>query len=67
MVSGQASFVGGRLTERAKDEKLPFKLGSGLRDLKKTCPEIFRRCRKAGIHIYQQPAGFEDVIITKWK
>ena len=56
-----------KLTERVKDEKLPSKLGSGLRGPKKTFPEICRRFKKAGIHIYQQPAGFEDVIISKWK
>eukprot|EP00959_Pyramimonas_sp_CCMP1952_P279264 5838707-Pyramimonas_sp.AAC.1 len=29
--------------------------------------ELFRRLRELGVEIYQQPAGFEDSVITVWK
>ena len=59
--------MNGKLIEREKDEKLPPNLGKGIRDLKKSCPDLMERAAKCKIHIYQQPAGFEDPIISKWK
>ena len=41
--------------------------GKAILDLRKECPELWARLTKAGIKVYQQPAGFEDAVITAWK
>ena len=42
-------------------------LGKGLLDLYNEHPQFFDQLDEAGIQIYQQPAAFEDSIITCWK
>jgi hypothetical protein len=54
-------------TKRVAGEKVPANLGKAIRDLKRLKPEFWQRLQDAQIEIYQQPAGFEDGIITAWK
>ena len=48
-------------------EKLPPALGKGLLEIRENVPELWEKAHKAGIRFYQQPAGFEDAVITYWK
>ena len=42
-------------------------LGSQILDFRRDHPELFQKMKEEGLRFYQQPAGFEDSIITCWK
>ena len=46
---------------------MPEKLAQTLRDLRTKNRDLFSRLERLGVEIYQQPAGFEDSVITAWK
>ena len=48
-------------------EPLPLQLGKGLLNVRDQCPELWNKARDLGFLFYQQPAGFEDMLIMKWK
>ena len=57
----------GKETVRQAGMQVPEQLAQSLRALRKEHPEFFQRLRDLGVEIYQQPAGFEDSVITAWK
>ena len=46
---------------------IPANIGSSLLDFRDQHPEQWEEMINLGFRFYQQPAGFEDAIITKWK
>jgi hypothetical protein len=48
-------------------ERIPGCLGKALLDFRDKCPELLDDMLKINFRFYQQPAGFEDSVITKWK
>ena len=46
---------------------IPANLGTSLLDFRDQHPEQWEEMINLGFRFYQQPAGFEDAIITKWK
>ena len=48
-------------------EPIPAGLGKSLLDFREKCPELYKDMKDLNFRFYQQPAGFEDSVITKWK
>ena len=57
----------GKETVRLAGEPVPENLGRALRGLRTEYPELWQLLGELGVELYQQPAGFEDGIITSWK
>ena len=59
--------VDGKEIVRRAGNQVPEKLAQTLRDLRTKNRDLFSRLERLGVEIYQQPAGFEDSVITAWK
>ena len=59
--------VDGKEIVRRAGNQVPEKLAQTLRDLRARNRDLFSRLEKLKVEIYQQPAGFEDSVITAWK
>ncbi len=57
----------GQQVVRKAGEKLHPSLGAPFRRLRDEAPEFWAELKAAGIRLYQQPAGFEDTVISCWK
>ena len=48
-------------------QAIPPLLGSALLNFRDNCSELYEKMISLGFRFYQQPAGFEDSVITAWK
>ena len=60
-------FVKGEPISRTAGRPVEKGLGSSLLNFRKDHPELYKEMKDLGIRFYQQPAGFEDAVITDWK
>ena len=47
--------------------RVPGSLGKALLDFRETHAELYHKMHALGCRFYQQPAGFEDAVLTQWK
>ena len=59
--------VDGKQVSRKKGDPVPGGLGSAILNFRSANPELFEKMKENKIRFYQQPAAFEDAVITKWK
>jgi hypothetical protein len=48
-------------------EPIPAGLGKALLEFRDKCPELMEKMIELQFRFYQQPAGFEDSLLTAWK
>jgi len=63
----ESFVVDGKQVTRKKGDPVPGGLGSAILKFRSENPELFKRMKDNLIRFYQQPAAFEDAVITKWK
>ena len=66
-VNDEIYTYNGTTTVHKAGEPVQHGLGRALLDFREKHQEMWKEMHDLGMRFYQQPAGFEDTIITKWK